>query len=774
MNRRTLTLCACCFLMHAVRAQTLDSTISQYSSRYAQEKIHIHFDKDAYLPGETVWMKAYLFSGSKPSNISKTIYFDWTDAAGHLLLHSIAPVSEGAAESSFIIPAEVPNGVVHVKAYTQWMLNFEDDFLYNRDIPVLIPSNEFNAEPEKIKPELSFFAEGGDLVNGVSSVLAFETLDQHGRPVNVRGVVVNSRNEVLDSFRTSFRGLGSFQIRPVSGETYTARWADEKGERYSTPLPEVKPNGIVLHLASYNNNELKCTIDRSVDAVTLNHLTVMGTIAQQVVYKSNFTLNNLHGDIAIPTAAFPTGIMQLTVFDGDMSPIAERVVFINNKKYQGTAQLKKDMVSLDKRSRNEISIEIPDSLSTNLSVSVTDAGLGTDGGYNIYSDLLLSGDLKGNVSDAAYFLDSDPSSADHLNLLLMTHGWRRFNWEAVVSGKLPNLKYLHDVDFLSLKGQIRGNAGAFSESDSIGMVLIAKDRKKQVLNLPLTADGKFNQHGLYFYDSVQIAYKFNHVDKINSGTSVNLYSGLLPALTPAHAMEPGYAWMKVPDVILEKEMNGNIIETNNYAIPSDAMSYILTPGSDGRRGNSETVAHYLSTMFADLRFPASLKEKNAEHSDISLTAYSPNGAPAGRANVNIAIDGSPVAMDDLKDMSMREVLFIKFVAKTTLKGLPTLAISSRQSAQQADILENKTGLAVVTGYTPVREFYAPKYSDKITDYAASDFRSTLYWNSDLHLDKTHRKVKLTFYNNDVTNKFRIVVEGMNQEGKLTRIEEIIK
>jgi hypothetical protein len=252
-----------------------------------------------------------------------------------------------------------------------------------------------------------------------------------------------------------------------------------------------------------------------------------------------------------------------------------------------------------------------------------------------------------------------------------------------------------------------------------------------------------------------------------------LYSDLLPALTPAKAGVPAFAWMKVPEVILEKELNGNIVETKSYAVPSDEMTYILTPKQEATKGNSETAAHYLRTMFADLHFPATLKDHAAGPEEGKLASYSPNTAV--RSNVNITIDGTQVAMDDLNSVSMKEVMFIKFVPKTGVKALPTLAISSRQAQAQSNIIENKTGFAVVTGYTPVREFYAPRYAgDKIADYAASDFRSTLYWNPDVKLDKSHRKTKLVFYNNDVSNKFRIVVEGMNQEGKLTRIEELIK
>jgi len=775
MFRRTLIFCAGCLLMNTAFSQSsLDSSVSAYSNKYEQEKIHIHFDKDAYLPGETVWMKAYLLSESKPSYISKNIYFDWTDAQGHLLLHSVSPVSEGVSSSSFVLPYVVDHGVVHVKVYTQWMLNFDEAFLYNKDIPVLTPSDEFNTSPEKIRSAISFFAEGGDLVNGVNSVLAFEALDQHGRPVAVRGVIRNSKNNVVDSFRTSYQGMGYCTFRPANANQYVAVWKDETGESHTTPLPQIKPNGVVLHMASHKNDMIQYTLQRSVNAVTLNRLTVIGMIDQKVVYKNNVNLVNNQADGAINTVSFPCGIMQLTVFDGDMMPITERVIFINNRKPYAKTQMKLNQVNLNKRARNEISLEIPDSLTANLSIAVTDAGLGADSSQNIYSDLLLSSDLKGYVREAASYLDDSDSANDHLNLLLLTHGWRRFNWENAVSGKMPALKYLHDADFLTLKGEIHGTSANVDADDSIALLMISRDRKKQVLNLPVNADGKFIQRGLYFYDSVQVVYKLNHVSKINSHSEISLYADLLPPLTPARANEPGYDWMKVPDVVLEKELNGNIIETNEYAVPSQDMSYMLSPGTDASKA-SETAAHYLSTMFTDLRFAATLKESGTGTGDGRLTSYSPNGHSALKNNVNISYDGSLVAMDDLKSVSMKEVLFLKFVPKTNPKSLPTLAITSRQSLAQSGILENKTGFAVVTGYTPAREFYAPRYgADKIQDYQASDFRSTLYWNPMVRLDKSHRKINLVFYNNDVSNKYRVVVEGINQEGKLTRIEEIIK
>jgi hypothetical protein len=773
MNRLIPCLFALFMFAENSRGQSIDSALSAYNNRFPQEKLHIQFDKDAYLPGETVWMKAYLMSGSRPSSISKNIYFDWTDADGRLLLHSVSPITEGGASSFFRIPAWVKNGVIHVKSYTQWMLNFDNDFLFNKDIPVLMPSEGGYSTPNKQQITLNFFPEGGNLVNGVPSLVAFEALDQDNKPVAVRGVVKNANNLKTDSFFTSYNGMGVFYFTPAAGEYYTANWTDENGQMHSTPVPGVKANGLVLHADPYENEHVHYKIEKSADATNLTEIVIVGTINQKVVYRTSLVLQNNKAEGTIITGALPGGVLQLTAFDENMSPLAERVVFINNQKPYAKIKLRNEGVNLFKRGYNEISIEIPDSLVTNLSVSVTDAGLGYDSSKNIYSDLLLTGELKGSISDAASFLTnhlSSPESNEHLNLLLLTHGWRKFNWEAIVSGKYPALKYLQDDGFLSIKGEIKFSTGLDSH-DSIAMLMISRDRKKHVLKLPVDSHGKFAQNGLFFYDSVQVVYKFNNVSKLNSNGQIFLNSDLLPALTPAKADEPSFSWMKVPEVVLEKEIGGNLIEIHDNSIPSTAMSYIVSPKTDSLGKNSESASHYLNENFVDLRFANSLQSK-AQAGDDQLASFKP-GTNASHYNVNLTLDGSPVALDDLKSFNMKEVLYIKFLPKASQKGLPTLAITSRQALDQANILENKTGFAVITGYTPVREFYQPRY-EKAGDFRASDYRSTLYWNPGIRLDKTHHKMHFSFYNNDISNKFRIVVEGMNQEGKICRMEEIIK
>src|SRR5882724_3593875 len=196
MTRKSLLFAfISCFLLYQGKAQNLDATLKTYADQYEQERVHIHFDKDAYLPGETIWMKAYILSGSKPSNLSRNIYFDWTDINGNLLLHSVSPVMEGVSTSSFTLPSSfaIIGNAVHIKAYTQWMLNFDSSFLFNKNIAVL-SSCDGSISPDRHVVNIEFFLEGGDLINGMASVVAFEVMDQRGRPINVKGVIKKSNN----------------------------------------------------------------------------------------------------------------------------------------------------------------------------------------------------------------------------------------------------------------------------------------------------------------------------------------------------------------------------------------------------------------------------------------------------------------------------------------------------------------------------------------------------------------------------------------------------
>ena len=126
----------------------------------------------------------------------------------------------------------------------------------------------------------------------------------------------------------------------------------------------------------------------------------------------------------------------------------------------------------------------------------------------------------------------------------------------------------------------------------------------------------------------------------------------------------------------------------------------------------------------------------------------------------------------MNDVAMIKVFRPPFMGGFGGGGNGAIAVYYKKGAARNN---NAKGLdhATVTGYTPVKQFYTPNYPADSAS-ADADLRTTLYWNPFVVTDKTHRRLYLTFYNNDVTKKFRVIIEGCNVEGKLTRIEKEFK
>src|SRR5690348_10410036 len=109
-------------------AQNFQKNLETYANNYTSERIYLHYDKSSYAAGETVWFKVYMMQTIFPANESKTVYIDWTDPNGKLLMHTLSPVQDGTAFGQFKIPDDYKGQFLHVRSYTKWMLNFDSSF----------------------------------------------------------------------------------------------------------------------------------------------------------------------------------------------------------------------------------------------------------------------------------------------------------------------------------------------------------------------------------------------------------------------------------------------------------------------------------------------------------------------------------------------------------------------------------------------------------------------------------------------------------------------
>ena len=141
-------------------AQKLDSMMNIYANNFPQEKIHIQFDKKLYNPGETIWFKAYVFSGADPSLFSKNFYAELSDPEGNILFRKAYPISESSTAGNFDLPKTIKGRHVHFRAYTTWMTNFDSAFYFEMihvETPDIPKMNYFSISIKRSLEKLMIF-----------------------------------------------------------------------------------------------------------------------------------------------------------------------------------------------------------------------------------------------------------------------------------------------------------------------------------------------------------------------------------------------------------------------------------------------------------------------------------------------------------------------------------------------------------------------------------------------------------------------------------------
>lgn len=804
MNRiRLIAVIAIGLLIPALLpAQKIDSMMNVYADNFPQEKVYVQFDKNVYNPGETIWFKAYLFIGADPSPVSKNFYAELSDANGNIIQKKVAPLFESTAAGNLDIPADFKGHHLHFRAYTSWMLNFDTAFVFEKDIRLLnILKDSATAALPPAESNLQFFPEGGDAVAGIENNIAFKATDQYGLPVKIKGVLKDASGKDVLEFNSVHDGMGKFLISPDKGDLFYAIWKDEKGIEHRTDFPAIKNSGIALRMMNVNK-KVFFSVARSADSSPENsRITVIGHMNQQLVYKAivNLTDNFMSGG-SIPVEQLPTGILQLTAFNNNNMPVAERVVFVNNHVAEFSPQLIVTLKNVAKRGKNSIDIIVADTLRSNLSIAITDAD--ADGKKsnddNIISRLLLTGDIKGYVHDPNYYFSNPSDSvAQELDLVMLTHGWRRFKWEQLLIGKTPIIKYPVE-NRISINAQVLGiDPTRIAKEENMNVIIQRKDSSVQMLSVPHISTNKFGVSGLMFYDTVKAYYQFNINHKLSNEAAVIFNNGILPTYKKIKPLLLTYTGWTAADSALLRRNKFIAEETVKIKSQEKKVQTLESVTVKARQKSAleKLDEEYASGLFGGgdaYSFDLLNDQSSSLYQDIFtflqgrvaglLITTNGNGTTLQWRNSspNLYLNEMQVDVSQIKTLPVSDVAYVKVFRPGSGLGFGggaggTIAVYTKKGQQKAiDPTIKGLDQAKIIGYSVSRQFYSPNY-EQINDLnTAEDIRTTLYWNPYILTDKSSQKTTIQFFNNDISRRLRIVLEGINADGKLTRVEKIIQ
>ncbi|MBK7121352.1 MAG: hypothetical protein IPH68_00285 [Chitinophagaceae bacterium] len=791
-----------------VKAQSVENSINIVGTNLPQEKIHIHFDKESYLPGETIWFKAYLFEENLPSLRSTNFYTALYDDQGKLIQQKISPIFNSSSDGYFTIPDTLQSSQVICRAFTSWMLNFDTTMVFSRSLK--ITSNKAPAinDPEKTT-SLQFFPEGGDIIEGVVNTIAFKASYNNGLPFFADGVIKKQETgEVMMPLNNVHDGMGKFDLDFQPGDRYYAEWTDHKGNKQQTGLPAAKNRGVSLKL-TVQKDKLYYNVVNKTGSDSLHVLMYM---YQKVFYTTHIKVPSSEPFTGmVPVGVLPSGTIQLTVFDAAWQPVAERVAFINNNNFTINAALITKEISTQKRGKNILEIMVADTMPANMSLSISDADMNYDASNNtIVSDFLLKGDIKGYIHNPAFYFtnNTDQALRSKLDLVMLTHGWRRYNWAELVVQKMPVIKFPAD-DYLGVYGQVGTEAlGKMENDESINLIVKTIDSINTYYSVIPGKTGFIRQNGLVFYDSARLYFTFNKSKLLNKQiafsrsnftlaqpVSINNYKNFLAPDTAGTVYDP-----KTSLFTYYANNNGvNLFNTEK------TMQGVVVKTGKGRNWQNDPLVkmdeRYASGMFTGGANSFSLDVLHDEKAWTKFDFYSyiRNVIPglmigsfnltSGRSliyrdnPVLVYIDEHEMTTSDLENLSLTQIAYIKFIPNFSGRGAdaggrsinPAISVYTRKGDDLIDRSPKETDINMVkvAGYSPIKEFYSPDYTLNNTT-TGTDARITLLWLPYIFTDAANRKVPVTFYNNDFTKKMRIVLEGINEDGKMIRIEKIIE
>ncbi|MEI9958134.1 MAG: hypothetical protein WDM90_17925 [Ferruginibacter sp.] len=496
----------------------------------------------------------------------------------------------------------------------------------------------------------------------------------------------------------------------------------------------------------------------------------------------------------------PTGIAQLTVFDVNWQPVAERVCFINNNNYEFNVLISNNEINITKKGKNTIEIAIADTIPANMSLSITDATFNDEKTTTtIATNLLLSGDVKGYINNPAYYFSDAAGAKSNLDLVMLTHGWRRYNWDNMLAAKMPEIKYPTD-NYLSAYGQIGKEAlQKIDTSELVNLILKTKDSTQSFYTVKPQSNGLINQPGFIFYDTAQVLYSFNKNKLLNSQIVFSTSNLTYPQ--QGHINVLNNFFNTDTSITLHKKST-SLLEyyawENNSKKNEKTLSVVKVKNGLWRNWKYDPL-YKMDQKYAGFGFSGwdgfgidVLHDLKADP-DVDIFQYVVDKAPSltieykdgarhlvnfvGKQGPVLFIDDYKADEDDVYFLKIEDIAYIKYNNHVVVgtKIFPAICFYRKKGADLIDRRPKDTDLKMIklAGYSPIKEFYSPDYS-KSNTASATDARITLLWQPYILTDATNRKIPITFYNNDFTKKIRVTLEGMNDEGKIIHLEKIIE
>ncbi|MDN5200294.1 hypothetical protein QQ008_02955 [Fulvivirgaceae bacterium BMA10] len=783
IKKTSIVTLLCCHLFGGLMAQsmsdqpTFKNKFSEMVTGEYQEKVFLHIDKPYYFTGENLWFKSYCVDASLHtlSSLSKVLYVELINRKGQSLMKKRVQSKEGKGKGQFFINQDIPSGIYYIRAYTALMKNFDHAFFFEKMVSIINPF--MSLEPIDTLTSIrgcSFFPEGGDLVYGVESKVAYQVVDSLGQGIEASLTVLDDEGTEVLKTKTAHNGIGVFRLHPEVSKIYKAVVDDGMNPPYSVQLPTPSVSGFTMEVNHLTEDELVIVNVHSKN-VADNEVFLMMHARGIEVFSRAKSIKKGETQFLIPSEQVMNGINHITLFNSALLPVCERLIFKYPEDREGLS------ISPNKSTysnREKVTLKIGNdkkvlSQTANLSLSVYQYTPKLDLENNsIETSLLLGSDLKGHIeSPDYYFSNVKDDTKQHLDNLLLTHGWRRFLWKDVLEGNFVTINNIPEITSPVIQGTVE-REGLNGHSLNI----IFPGKSPELLTAHVDEQGNFfaevpqgisNEEMLFHSEEFKITDIKLKPWFVSSGGQ-RIYKEV-PIDTDMTSFIENYAiHTQIANVYQAKnKVRGVGISRKNHNIPfygSEDFSYQL---------DDYTRFTTMDDLFVEYIRYIKRKRKQGERNLYVWDFYANLNSPANSIFFDdpalVMIDGIPVEeLDFIFDFDPLKVEKIDIVARRFLARRQQFSGIVNFITYNGDFGDQPLPAGIVKklyhGLEQPREFYAPKYDKNEKSKARlPDYRKVLHWKPNIQLNNTEAS-EIEFYTSDDHGTYRIEVNGISENG----------
>lgn len=723
----------------------MDGLVENLHSLSANNRtsLYLQTNKGVFEAGEDLWFKAYSLDTRflEPSVLDSTIYVQLINrVTDSIVWKEKYKIENGFSDGHIFLDGSLDQGDYIIKAYSKnSLLSNPKEFYAARKVKIV---GDINNEIEDIgikktlkdsisNIQFNLFPEGGYLINGIKSKVAFKAVNEKGIPLKISGTLYENDSPILE-FKSTHAGMGGFDLVPDTSRIYDIRLDHPNATGpIHYDLSGIKDNGITLRLNSSDNENVVFNIAGNIGQQRVYLRTqIRGVVQMMATGILDDTL-----DIKIPIRNFPQGICEATLFDEDLRPVAERLFYVNAyKKLNISTELSKKTYKTREKVILKIKTNDEDGnpVQAHLGASVYDMGYkNTEDGKDILTHYHLTTQLKGAIYDPGYYFDEGNENRDKaLDLLLLTQGWRRYIWNENVQKEQKSNAVLTEG--------IHG---------SVTTIKKKKGASEQQTVMVLDPGNKLNSR-IVFLDSLKNFYLgpndlnigrrfyIKHFGTNDHKIILNARDGFddLGNMNNEHQINYPFANMEkgIKKTVLPFKIQGGI-----------NLDEVSVSGKKSKVFRDRYLGQLDSLAKLDIN-----TDYVCESNYLNCEVH--ENSEKNRRPVEGETYGQYIGFKWNENRSAYTI-----IGRQTVKY-------SYPSFTEAELLE-KFNLLKVKGYYGKREFYQPNYDNETNPFP--DYRNTLVWASDLVTDKNGNAV-LEFFASDINTYFEGIIEGVGLKGLL--------